>query len=68
MILFGQEHLYYVAKKIERHHNRYRPHQGIGNVIPLEFEYPDEPISSNEVACNSELGGLLNHYHRKKAA
>ena len=29
MILFGREHLHHVAKKIERHHNLCRPHQGL---------------------------------------
>ena len=31
MILFGESHLYHVCKKIEKYHNRYRPHQGLGN-------------------------------------
>ncbi len=68
MILCGQEHLHYVVKKIERHHNRYRPHQGIGNAIPLAFEYPGKPATTAEVRCELTLGGLLNHYHVCKAA
>ena len=31
MILFGERHLHGVLKKIERHHNTHRPHQGIAN-------------------------------------
>ena len=68
MILLGEGHLHHAVKKIESHHNRCRPHQGLDNAIPLGFTYPDAPVSSDEVVCESELGGLLNHYYGKKAA
>ena len=68
MILLGERHLWRVLKTIEHHHNRQRPHQGIGNVIPLDFTYPTDPASPGEVKCESSLGGLLNHYDVQKAA
>jgi len=68
LILVGDKQLYTVVKKIERHHNFRRPHQGIDNVVPLEFEYPTEPALPSEVRCDPDLGGLLNHYHVEKAA
>ncbi len=68
MILMGDSHLHYVLKKIEKHHNQQRPHQGIGNVIPMGFEYPDEPVPLTGVSCESQLGGSLNHYYVEKAA
>ena len=68
MVLIGERHLYGVLKKIEHHHNHHRPHQGIANLVPLEFTYPEEPASRNEVKCESALGGMLNHYYVEQAA
>lgn len=68
MILFGEAHLRHVIKKIERHHNGQRPHQGLANVVPMGFEYPDDAAAPADVRCESTLGGLLNHYYAEKAA
>jgi len=68
MILFGERHLHGVLKKIERHHNIHRPHQGIANRIPLGFERPKQPTAPDRVKCESALGGLLNHYYIDQAA
>ena len=68
LILIGQPHLEHVLKKIERHHNRHRPHQGIGNGIPLGYDYPDSPAPPGKVKCEQSPGGLLNHYFVDKAA
>ena len=68
MILFGQAHLRYVLKRIEKHHNEQRPHQGIGNVVPTGFDYPEDPVPPDNVECEPALGGLLNDYHAQKAA
>ena len=57
-----------VLKKIERHHNQCRPHQGIDNAIPLGYDYPVEPAAPEDVRCDSELGGLLRHYYVEKDA
>jgi hypothetical protein len=56
-----------VLKAIEEHHNKERPHQGIGNRIPLGFDYPEKPAEVAQVGCKSSLGGLLNHYYKKAA-
>jgi putative transposase len=68
LILLGAAHLRCVLKKIEHHHNQQRPHQGLDNIIPLDFEYPDEPASPQEVRCDATLGGLLNHYYAERVA
>ena len=68
LILLGEAHLRRSLSAIEKHHNAVRPHQGIGNLIPLGFDYPVEPAPSAEVECHEVLGGLLNHYSLKKAA
>lgn len=68
IILFGESHLAHVCKKIEKYHNKYRPHQGLGNIIPLKFEYPMQPTSLRNIQCKESLGGLLNHYYVEKNA
>jgi putative transposase len=68
LILLGEPHLRRALRAIQGHHNAQRPHQGIGNVIPLSFDYPAEPARLGEIQCEETLGGLLNHYSLKKAA
>jgi len=68
LILYGEWHLRRVLKLIEIHHNERRPHQGLGNVIPVAFDYPEHPTSLERVHCDCVLGGLLNHYYTKEAA
>lgn len=68
IIPLGESHFRHVLKRIEKHHNHQRPHQGIDNRIPNGFDYPDHPADPEDVRCPSLLGGLLNHYYVKKAA
>jgi len=68
LILFGEKHLRLVLKKIEMYHNEYRPHQGIGNTIPLKFNYPNETAPIADIECKEILRGLLNHYYVDKKA
>ncbi len=65
IIPLGPRHFHSVLKCIETHHNKERPHQGIGNQIPLGFDYPKTPAVEFEVGCKASLGGLLNHYYKK---
>ena len=68
LILLGEGHLRHVLKQIEYHHNQQRPHQGLDNVVPLGFEYPDQPVPPGTVRCDKALGGLLNHYYAESVA
>jgi putative transposase len=68
LILLGEWHLRHVLKLIEVHHNTRRPHQGIENVIPVAFDYPQYPPRPDQVSCDSELGGLLHHYDMPRVA
>ena len=68
LILVGEPHLRRTLAVIEEYHNARRPHQGIGNVIPLGFDYPATPALEADMQCETVLGGLLNHYSSKKAA
>ena len=68
MILLGEGHLRHVLKRIEHHHNSHRPHQGIGNLIPMRFGYPEHAAAPEHVRYESVLGGMLNHYYVEQAA
>ncbi len=67
IIPLGQRHFRHVIKSIEQHHNKDRPHQGIDNRIPLGYQYPKTPADTSHIGCQSNLGGLLNHYYKKAA-
>ena len=68
LILLGESHLHRTLRSIQDHHNVQRPHQGLGNVIPLGFDYSAEPASPLEVQRHATVGGLLNHYSVEQAA
>ena len=68
LILVGEPHLCRTLDVIEAYHNARRPHPGIGNVIPLGFDYPAAPAMEADIQCEAALGGLLNHYSIKNAA
>ena len=68
LILLGEQHFRHVLNQIEHHHNRQRPHQGLDNVVPLGFEYPDHPPPLGTVHCDAALRGLLNHYYAERVA
>jgi transposase InsO family protein len=68
LILLCEAHVRHVLKQIEHHHNQQRPHRGLGNVIPLGFEYPDRPAIPTTARCDANPGGLLNHYYAERFA
>ena len=59
LILLGESHLRHTLTVIEEYHNGRRPHQGIDNVIPLDFDYPAEPALQAEILCEGALGWPL---------
>ena len=67
-VVFGERHLDHLLREFEDHYNTVRPHQGLGNrtigVVPLPGE---KPPGAAEIECESRLGGLLRHYHRRAA-
>jgi putative transposase len=77
-ICFGREHFDHIVACYVAYYNRYRPHQGIGNVLlPRPGKVPqyeadgDEavalPLDLDEIKCETSLGGLLRHYYREAA-
>jgi putative transposase len=66
LILFGERALRHALKEYTTHFHEERPHQGIGNVIPLPT---NQPANDRErpIRCHERLGGLLKCYDRKAA-
>lgn len=71
---FGLGHLDHIGQEYVRFFNRYRPHQGLGNLTieaaangPPAYERPGQAHDGGRVVCRRFLGGLLLHYHREAA-
>jgi putative transposase len=63
--VFGRHHLKYILDEYVRYYNRFRPHQGIGNIpieLPPALECPD-----SDIECENILGGFFHHYKRRAA-
>lgn len=72
-ICFSRSHLDHIVGAYTRFYNTDRPHQGLQNrtlsfesVTDAPIDHP-HPTSIGPIGCQSELGGLLNHYHRQAA-
>ena len=63
LIPLGQKAFFGHLKAIEHYHNFERPHQGIDNQVPIDFNYPTEPADLKDIRCRPSIGGLLNHYY-----
>jgi hypothetical protein len=68
MIVFGREHLDYVAREYLEHYHAERPHQGMGNLPLTRNDRLDGVTNSGgAVVCRERLGGALRHYTRRVA-
>jgi len=69
-LVFGEQHLRHILSTWLDYYHRFRPHQGLGNVL-LTTHQPlsptEEAIGPDDVVCRQWLGGLLKHYERKAA-
>jgi putative transposase len=63
LILLGRRHLEVSIEKYTRFYNEFRNHQGVGNELLTGREFAED----GPIECQSELGGMLNFYHRKAA-
>ncbi len=67
---FSLRQLDHIVQMYALYHNRFRPHQGLGNRPP---GFPEDPLVQaaelevGAVQCQRWLGGLLNHYYRQAA-
>ncbi|MBI4730072.1 MAG: transposase [Acidobacteria bacterium] len=70
LLIFSENHLMRVLAQYTTHHNRYRPHRGLGLACP---EASTSVISStasvhrNRIGRRDRLGGLIHEYHARAA-
>ena len=72
LLIFGLNRLQYVLDCYVSYYNEHRPHQGIGNIIPAEYNMPAKRqggiMPSNATVGNvirkDFLGGLLKSYQK----
>ena len=72
LLIFGLERLQRTLNKYQEFFNQHRPHQGIGNQIPYEFDVEAKNakakvINLSQIHCKEFLGGLLKSYYRMVA-
>jgi putative transposase len=64
MLIVSQAHLRRVMAEFVTYHNTARPHQGLGQQIPLPRQ---SPPGSEPVHCHDVLGGIIHDYYCKAA-
>ena len=67
-LCFSLGQLDHIVQTYALYHNRYRPHQGLGNRPPgADEDQPPETTEPGSIECRHWLGGLLKHYYRQAA-
>ncbi len=61
LLILNQTHLRRVLKTYTEYYNKARPHQGIGQRIPVP---PEQSPSTGAVEHRKVLGGIINDYYR----
>jgi putative transposase len=61
-LIFNEQHLKQALKEFVEYYNFWRPHQGIGQAIPIKAASPTN--SSGKIVAFPVLGGLHHHYQR----
>ena len=67
---FGLGLLDHIVQIYASYHNRYRPHQGLGNRplgISKDPSGHTRDVNVGQVRCKEWLGGMLKHYYRQAA-
>jgi putative transposase len=67
---FSLRQLDHIVQIYGSYHNKYRPHQGLGNRPPGVLRDPSgqaRQIEVGQIRCQQWLGGLLKHYYRQAA-
>ena len=61
-LIFSENHLGRILKEFKEYYNFNRPHQGIGQTIPVKAEIVTE--EKGKIVSFPVLGGLHHHYQR----
>ena len=69
LFCFSLRQLDHIVQTYVLYHNKFRPHQGLGN-RPLGADAgppQDTEVEAGNIRCQRWLGGLLKHYERRAA-
>jgi putative transposase len=69
-LCFSLRQLDFIVQAFADYHNKFRPHQGLGNRPPGTGDDPrleTTEIDPGSIQCQSWLAGLLKHYERRAA-
>jgi hypothetical protein len=69
-LCFSLRQLDFIVQAYADYHNKFRPHQGLGNRPPGARDDPQPgtaEVDPGSIQCQSWLGGLLKHYERRAA-
>ena len=64
ILFLSEDHLRRTVAEYVRYHNVCRPHQGLGQVIPMDVNSRRDPSDDGEVVATPILGGLHHDYRR----
>jgi len=64
ILIHGGRHLERVVKEYTTYFNQERPHQGIAQCIPDQYDLPKSKSTSGRITPRAILGGLHNSYSR----
>ncbi len=64
ILLHDDQHLRQVVKQYTAYFNQERPHQGIDQRIPEQYELPRLKLTSGRIMSKTILGGLRHSYSR----
>jgi putative transposase len=64
MLIHDGKHLQRVVQKYTNYYNQERPHQGISQRIPEQYDLPKSKPTSGRVRSRAILGGLHYSYSR----
>ena len=64
ILILSENHLRRTVAEYVRYHNEGRPHQGLGQVIPMEVGSRGKPAGDGKVVATPILGGLHHDYRR----
>ena len=65
ILIHDDKHLERVVKEYTAYFNQERPHQGIGQRIPNQYELPKSKPTSGRIKSKAILGGLHHSYSRR---
>ncbi len=63
LLILNRRHLTFVLKQYLAYYNHRRPHQGLGQALPVPLApAPTSPATPERVSCRPVLGGIIHDY------